>query len=401
MPGWSAPCGRQGTTSTALEIPIDETNFESVLASYARCYDVDASAFDVVISTKAPTYMVRHPRHVNYLLHTLRVFYDRFDAEFGAASETLQTATPPDPPARQGGAGTLARPRALRQRAHDLRAPVRRRLVVAAGSLYRPAPSARARRIPAASTRRIRVSSRTAASMEARGARRPGVQAAEARHPAVDRRNRRGRAAGPPGGRWRPRIRFLGAVTDDQLLDLYAGALVVPFVPVQEDYGLITIEAFKSQKPVITCRDSGETLQFVKDGVTGCVVEPEEGALADRLAYLVDHPDAAAEMGTRAGRSVAHIGWEPIVSALLDAATGSARKTVGMVPARERAQRLPRLGTGPRRRRSPCSTCSRSSPPSVAGGCGSSACITTSASWSRRPTLAPTTGLAQATAITS
>jgi len=79
-----------GHDVSALEIPIDESNFESVLASYARCYDVDASAFDVVISTKAPTYMVRHPHHVSYLLHTLRVFYDRFDAEYGAANETLR-----------------------------------------------------------------------------------------------------------------------------------------------------------------------------------------------------------------------------------------------------------------------------------------------------------------------
>ena len=66
MPGCSAAVRAAGHNVTALEIPIDETNFESVLASYARCYDVDASAFDVVISTKAPTYMVRHPRHVSY-----------------------------------------------------------------------------------------------------------------------------------------------------------------------------------------------------------------------------------------------------------------------------------------------------------------------------------------------
>src|SRR5262245_2528895 len=76
-----------GHDVSALEIPIDESTFESVLASYSRCYDVDASRFDVVISTKAPTYMVRHPRHVSYLLHTLRVFYDRFDAEYGDASQ--------------------------------------------------------------------------------------------------------------------------------------------------------------------------------------------------------------------------------------------------------------------------------------------------------------------------
>ena len=74
------------------------------------------------------------------------------------------------------------------------------------------------------------------------------------------------------------RIEFLGRVSDEQLLDLYAGALVVPFVPLNEDYGLITIEAFRSKKPVITCFDSGEPTYFVKNGVTGFVVRPGAGS---------------------------------------------------------------------------------------------------------------------------
>src|SRR5262249_8201647 len=109
------------------------------------------------------------------------------------------------------------------------------------------------------------------------------------------------------------RVQFLGGGSNEQLLDLYAGALVGPFVPVQEDDGLITTEAFRSHKPVITCTDSGETLQFVKDGETGFVVEPDEEALADRLAFLVDRPEVAARMGHRGARSIAHIKWERIV----------------------------------------------------------------------------------------
>ena len=54
-----------------------------MLASYKRCYDLDLRQYDLVISTKAPTYVVRHPRHISYLVHTLRVFYDRFASEFG------------------------------------------------------------------------------------------------------------------------------------------------------------------------------------------------------------------------------------------------------------------------------------------------------------------------------
>jgi glycosyltransferase involved in cell wall biosynthesis len=338
-----------GHNATALEIPIDEANFESVMASYARCYDVDASAFDVVISTKAPTYMVRHPRHVSYLLHTLRVFYDRFDAEYGAANETLreqrrlihQLDKAALAPSRVRG--HFANGRTTFERLYDadswwrrvpftalhhppaldgFRPPRRGEYVFLPGRLHRWKRAT----LVVQAFRRLKHD--IPLLIAGTGEDEPQVRLA---------------ADGDP------RIRFLGAVTDDQLLDLYAGALVVPFVPVQEDYGLITIEAFKSQKPVITCHDSGETLQFVRDGVTGWVVEPEEVALADRLAFFIDHPEAAAEMGRRAGLSVAHVGWEPIVSALLDAATGSARKTAGIVPAREHARRrsLPRQERAP------------------------------------------------------
>jgi len=33
--------------------------------------------------------MVRHPNHVSFLVHTMRVFYDMFEREFGAATPDL------------------------------------------------------------------------------------------------------------------------------------------------------------------------------------------------------------------------------------------------------------------------------------------------------------------------
>jgi len=113
------------------------------------------------------------------------------------------------------------------------------------------------------------------------------------------------------------RIEFLGRVTDEQLLDLYAGALVIPFVPINEDYGLITIEAFRSKKPVITCLDSGEPTYFVKDDETGFVVRPEPEAIAQKINYLIDHPDHGAEMGEKGFSKVTHITWDAVVAKLL------------------------------------------------------------------------------------
>src|SRR5262249_17431138 len=53
------------------------------------------------------------------------------------------------------------------------------------------------------------------------------------------------------------RVRFAGRVTDDQLLDHLARCRAVIFPPLEEDYGLVTVEAFAARKAVITCRDSG------------------------------------------------------------------------------------------------------------------------------------------------
>lgn len=73
----------QGAGVAAEIVPVvcDESDFARVKEAYVRCYDLDLSAYDGVISTKAPAYLVRHPNHVCYLQHTMRVFYDMFDVE--------------------------------------------------------------------------------------------------------------------------------------------------------------------------------------------------------------------------------------------------------------------------------------------------------------------------------
>ena len=68
------------------------------------------------------------------------------------------------------------------------------------------------------------------------------------------------------------RVRFLGAVPDDELIELYAGAGVVAYVPFDEDFGYVTLESFLSAKPVVTLGDSGGPLEFVEDGVNGAIV---------------------------------------------------------------------------------------------------------------------------------
>ena len=68
------------------------------------------------------------------------------------------------------------------------------------------------------------------------------------------------RGAAARAGRRRSADRVLRARAERrELAELYAGARAVAFVPYEEDYGLVTLEAMLAGKPVITCTDSGGT----------------------------------------------------------------------------------------------------------------------------------------------
>src|SRR5262249_39600321 len=86
----------------------------------------------------------------------------------------------------------------------------------------------------------------------------------------------------------RDRVTIQGHVDGNELVSLYAGALAVIYAPFDEDYGYVTLEAFLSRKPVVTCTDSGGTLEFVVNGENGfvCAPDPESiGAAVSRLAH--------------------------------------------------------------------------------------------------------------------
>ena len=113
------------------------------------------------------------------------------------------------------------------------------------------------------------------------------------------------------------RVVFAGAVDDDSLIRLYAGALGVLYAPFDEDFGYVTLEAFLAHKPVITARDSGGTLEFVVDGVNGYVCEPEPGAIADafsRLAHDVRRTQSMGDAGYDRARLVT---WDGVVEKLV------------------------------------------------------------------------------------
>jgi glycosyltransferase involved in cell wall biosynthesis len=113
------------------------------------------------------------------------------------------------------------------------------------------------------------------------------------------------------------RVTFLGSVGDDQLIALYAGALAALYAPYDEDYGYVTLEAFLSRKPVITARDSGGTLEFVEDGVNGFVCDPTPVAVASAVNALAGDRARAAVMGDAGYTRALTVTWDGVVDRLI------------------------------------------------------------------------------------
>jgi len=83
---------------------------------------------------------------------------------------------------------------------------------------------------------------------------------------------------------------------------LQRGATVVIQRSRREGFGLVVAEALWKRKPVVAAPAGGITLQIL-DGLTGFLARSDE-ELADRLQYLLEHPEVGARLGEAGRRHV-------------------------------------------------------------------------------------------------
>ena len=114
------------------------------------------------------------------------------------------------------------------------------------------------------------------------------------------------------------RVKFLDYVSQEEKIELYANARAVMFVPYDEDYGYITLEAMASGKAVITAKDSGGPLEFVKDRETGFVAEPTPEGIAEAITKIEDSRDLAAHFGDMGKERLnsMNVSWDYVVEEL-------------------------------------------------------------------------------------
>ena len=313
----------QGLDAEVVAAVSDEADFTRIKGSYLRFWDLDLTGFDGVISAKAPSYLARHPNHVCYLMHTMRVFYDMFEVERPHPTEEdlAQRAE-----VHRLDALALRPPRI--RRLFTIGEEVRQRLIASLGldatvlrhptTLAGLAPSGAPGRhllMPGRLHRWKRVDLAIRAMRHV-----PGDVELLVTGTGEDEATLRALAADDP------RIRFLGRVEEAELARLYVEALAVLFVPLREDLGLVTLEAYRCARPVITCADSGEPARVVRDGVTGFVTPPDPAALGAAIGRLAADPALAARLGEAGRLETETITWANVAGTLAAAlAPGFAR----------------------------------------------------------------------------
>jgi glycosyltransferase involved in cell wall biosynthesis len=96
------------------------------------------------------------------------------------------------------------------------------------------------------------------------------------------------------------RVQFIGVLPQVELASWMRKAWTFVLPSLSEGLGRVVIEAMAAGTPVIGSRVGG-IMEMVEDGSTGFLIPPgDEVGLADKLCWLLDHPEEARIMGCRA-----------------------------------------------------------------------------------------------------
>ena len=312
---------RRGYRTEKVSVPFKWYPKDELLSQAAAWRLIDLSEsngerIDTVIATKFPTYFVRHPNKVTWLLHQYRAIYDLCGTPYSEFEHTERDVRLRDRLMALDNE-VLAESARLFTIARNTTTRLARYNGIAAEPLYHPPPLAgRLATGPPGdyvlSVGRLEGNKRVhlvvAALAHVRGVRLIVVGDGPLRAQLEETAVRCGVA---------DRIAWTGAIDDSELIALYAGALAVVFPPFDEDYGYVTLEAFLARKPVVTTTDAGGPLEFVEDGVTGLVTEPTPEAIGAAIGQLAGDSRMARSLGDAGFERARAITWDGVVDRLM------------------------------------------------------------------------------------
>jgi glycosyltransferase involved in cell wall biosynthesis len=302
---------------------IERERFDLVRSALAwRSLDVTeigSRAVDAVIATRFPSYAIRHPNKVVWVIHQYRQAYDQFGtpwSDFTSSAEDRRTRETIAAIDRLG----LTEARRVFANSKTVAARLAKHNGIESEPLYHPPPLVGRYRTGPFGNYALTVG-------RLDGWKRPDLPLSALAHAPAARLVVVGR--GPEEERLKRLARDLGVesrvtwireASEEELLDLYAGARLVVVAPQGEDLGYVPLEAFLSGKPVLTTDDAGGPLEFVSDGETGFVVPPRPEALGAALSRAWEREEALVALGRRGFERATRLSWDETIGRLLGAA---------------------------------------------------------------------------------
>jgi glycosyltransferase involved in cell wall biosynthesis len=316
-----------GHQAEIVAIPFKWYPATQILDQMLSCRLLDlteacGSNIDRVIGLKFPTYLVPHPNKVMWLVHQHRTAYDLWDSPYGDLSQM-----PNGLQVQQSIVHADNQTMAECQRIYTIAGNVSKRLKqfnnIDSEPIYSPPAGAEDFYSAGAEDyfffpSRLNVMKRQALAIKALAQTRHPVQIVFAGK-SNDGITQSELTTLVDQLGLQHRVTFLDEISEAEKLSRYARCIAVIYPPLDEDYGYVTLEAMLAAKPVITCADSGGSLEFVLDRATGLVTAPTPEAMAVAMDTLWDDRACAKRLG-QAGRdryASLDISWTNVVQRLL------------------------------------------------------------------------------------
>ena len=113
-------------------------------------------------------------------------------------------------------------------------------------------------------------------------------------------------------------VNFVGYIPDSEYIRLLNACDLVVIPSRNEPFGLVLLEAWSAEKPVVAC-DVGGLSENIDTFVNGIKVQPDPGSLAWGITTMIDEPGNAEAQGKRGRRKVdRHFLWDPIADRMVN-----------------------------------------------------------------------------------
>ncbi|HEX8161422.1 MAG TPA: glycosyltransferase family 4 protein [Pyrinomonadaceae bacterium] len=277
---------------------------------------------DLVVGLKFPAYAVSHPRKVLWIIHQHRAAYNLAGTEYDDLLTQPEGARVREL-IRHCDAEFIPEARKVFANSRTVAARLLRYNRIESEPLYHPPP--RAARLRAGETgdyvffpSRLEAHKRQALLVEAMRFVRTPVRAVIAgAGAAFDGLRALAKRAGVMD-----RVRLPGFVPEEEMIDLYANALAVCYLPFDEDYGYVSLEAMYAGRALVVASDGGGATEFVDDNDTGFVVAPDAREIAARLDALYADRALARALGGRGREKILalDLSWGRVAERILSAA---------------------------------------------------------------------------------